>query len=121
MSEMLYRYEMMRYSLGVDEWDNPIPGCRVDVSLHDYPIVKRTPKGAWIDIYGRRRFVLLSARKQFACETPEQAARSFVARKQRQLRILQEQTKEVERALAILRQIAPGAVESCLPEVTAAL
>lgn len=107
---VLYRYDVRRWSLGVDEWDNPIPGCRLDVQCDEYPIVKRTAKGAWIDVYGTQRFVLLTARKQYACETSELAAESFRHRKAKQIRILKRQIAEAEAALRVLDDSTLGAV-----------
>lgn len=87
----LYRFESVRYSNGCDEWDNPYPGHTVGLTMHSYPILKKTPKGAWIastryldfaQPNGRARmFILLTAKKQFACATKERALESFLARK----------------------------------------
>jgi len=98
-ADVLYRYDVTRWSRGCDEFDNPISGSRVEVSLNECPVLKRTPSGAWIDVYGARRFVRLAARKQYACETPAEAAESFRRRKTRQIEILKSQLAEAEQAL----------------------
>lgn len=98
----LYRYEDWSESLGVDEFDNPIPGGRTRVSLREYPVVRCTPRGVWIRYYGahkEEKFVNLQARKQFACTTLIGAKVSFTARKQRQHRILTAQLRHVNNAL----------------------
>lgn len=71
--------------------------CQDVVLLERYPIVRRTPKGAWIElapgydhlnIKPELKFVLNDARKRFAHETLDGAKESFLARKRRQLSIL---------------------------------
>jgi hypothetical protein len=103
--EYLYRYEDRTYSLGLNQFDDPLPGYTLKVELQEYRIIKRTPQGAWI-VYGSwsmhtpKRFVLLSARKRFACETKEEALESFKARKRKQIKILKAQLKRAEMALS---------------------
>ena len=84
--DCLYRIVDRRVSLGVGEFDNPL-GSNVHLYVQVYPVDKRTPKGAWINANGAKKFVLLEARKQFACNTLEEALKSFLARKSRQVRI----------------------------------
>lgn len=99
-SEVLYRYYEVCYSLGCDEWDNPYQGYKLVIQLTEYPIIKRTPKGAWIDeSFAGKRFVLLTARKKYACSSKEEALESFKARKRRQINILKEQ---LSRAISVL-------------------
>lgn len=104
---VLYRFNVRRYSNGVDEFDASLPGYTLAVNCDEYPILKRTPKGAWIDDGGRKRFVRLSATKQYACPTVELAAESFRRRKTRQIAILMAQLDEVEaiEAECALRQL----------------
>lgn len=102
MSDVLYRYDTVRWSFGVDQFDEPIPGHRLTIECNEYPVSKRTPQGAWIETGGRLRFVKLTAHKQYACETRELAANSFRHRKLRQIRILQAQLADAEKALKLL-------------------
>ena len=119
-AEYFYRYEDVVYSLGVDEFDDPIPGGWVRVELREYRVLRRTPKGVRIEDWGiprvRRlsdgseklvygKFVLLDARKRFACPTKEEALDSFKARKKKQIRILKEQLKRAEDALSFADKI----------------
>lgn len=99
--EYLYRYVETRYSIGVDEWGDPLPGFNLVVSLQSYLILRRTPKGTWIDC-GYERFVRLNTRKKFACATALEAAESFRARKNRQIGILSAQLEQAKRALKLL-------------------
>lgn len=103
--QYLYRYDEILYSFGLDQFDDPIPGYRMELGLTEYEIVKRTPKGAWIryplfSLYeDEKKFVLLTARKKFACETKEEALKSFAARKNRQIAILEAKLKVAKEAL----------------------
>ena len=110
MTEYLYRYEEVRYSLGVDQFDDPYPGYRLVVHCVKYKIIRRTPKGVWIRYYDNlialdedknKKFVLLTARKKFACETKEEARKSFIARKKRQIEILKAHLEQAETSLYI--------------------
>jgi gamma-glutamylcysteine synthetase len=57
---------------------------------------------AWIGLYSdQKKFVNLTARKQWACETEKLALRSFIARKNRQVHILHSQLAKARQALTI--------------------
>ena len=103
-----YRYEEVRYSRGVDQYDNPLPGCNLKVHLREYKIISITPKGVWIQLWGlwsdEKKFILLSARKRFACPTKKEAVESFKARKNRQIQILNGQLKQAKEALSIIEK-----------------
>lgn len=89
MPEYLYRYHDWRCSAGVDEFDNPLPGYHLEFCCHEYEIIKKTPKGAWIKMFmDKPKFVLLTARKRFACPTKEEALDSMIARKKAYIKIL---------------------------------
>lgn len=112
--QYLYRYNEIHVSLGCDYWGDPLPGHKVEIWLEEYPIVKRTPKGVWINLYSHiypvplepswtdgKKFVNLEARKKYACLTKEEALESFKARKRKQINILKGQLKDAEQALKI--------------------
>lgn len=62
-----------------------------------FPIIKSTPCGAWVGVYGEKKFVRLNvAGKKYACHTIEEALESFKRRKQRQIVILTSRLKEAE-------------------------
>lgn len=88
-TEYLYRYMEYYYETGID------------INLQRYKIIKRTPKGAWIKYYNEigKKFVLLSARKQFACETVELALESFKYRKIKQFKIYESKVKNLKHIL----------------------
>lgn len=95
---------MFRYT--ADSWSL----SHGELSCEVFQILKKTPKGVWIEDWrrvGGKRFVLLSAHKQFACETKEKALESFLARKKRQGAILRGQLEacyEAERIGKALQQ-----------------
>lgn len=98
----LYRIELTRWSLGVDQFDDPLPGCTYSLDVEEYRVIKETPKGAWIHYGFDKKFVKLDARKRFACPTIEEAAESFKARKRRQIKILKANLNEAEVALKLI-------------------
>ena len=89
MKDVLYRYDIKYMYSGMRE-----------LELNEYKIIKRTRCGVWIYLdYGRKKFVNLTANKKWACETEEQAKKSFKMRKIRQAERILEQLDEVKIAL----------------------
>lgn len=103
--DKLYRYEEILYSWGLDQFDEPIPGYNMKVMLSDFPIIRRTPKGAWIDLYNEKKFVLLTAIKQYASESKEIALQQFKARKTKQIEILTAKLKQANEALKLAESV----------------
>ena len=104
-SEYLYRLHAWP-TCSVDEWDNVHSGP-IEGYMRKYPIIKRTPKGCWIsmdEIENPKKFVLLTARKRYACPTEGEAAESFIARKTRYIRILKANIHDAERMIAYAKQ-----------------
>lgn len=97
-SQIAYRFIDNLYSNGCDE-DGYSYGSFVKVYLHEYYVLKHTPKGFWIDNYGTKRFVLNGARKKFAHLNIHDAKASFIARKQRQYKIYSAKIQRVMKAL----------------------
>jgi hypothetical protein len=95
---VLYRVEEYQTAGAVDEWGDPVPGCRgnLHVRLCEEPVSKVTPKG-WRLRNGK--FVLASASKRWACPTIDEAFVSFFARKTRQAAILENQLIDALTAL----------------------
>ena len=106
----LYRYRDVQFG-SCDEYENII-STRVAVEVMEFDVVKETRCGAWIhygcqlfqpDVIPPRselKFVNFRCRKQFACRTKEEALASFVARKQRQISILNAKLRRAKEALA---------------------
>lgn len=108
MSDIFYRYNEIHYAPPLNEWESPIGEGKVAIYLVEYKVIKHTKCGVWIQgshdlerytLVERKRFVLLSARKKFACPTIEEAKESFIARKKRQIKILKSQLRKAESAL----------------------
>lgn len=68
------------------------------VEFDVFPVIRHTPKGVWLDIsewgywdrdFQPERFVLSSARRRFACPTPEEAVQSLQARTARRIKHLE--------------------------------
>jgi len=116
MSNVLYRYDGLRYSTGVDEYGTS-HGYRVMLNLTEFKILKETPKGAWIDNFGKKKFVNLHAKKQFACIDQTGALNSFLKRKECQIRILSSRldtAKEMKlKAESLLHVVDPKPVFVC--------
>lgn len=104
---VLYRYEETHYAPPADEMGDPGYGeGSTEVSLREYRIVRRTPRGCWIDLgCGNERFVLAKARKRFACPTEEEAQVSFIARKHAQIRVYNACIRRTERALRAFERL----------------
>jgi len=91
--ERFYRFENVRYTTGVR------------VHLQEYTLIKETPCGYWIkpvwdyDDY-HKKWVSKTARKRFAYPTQEEAITSFMARKRRQIQIIESQLIDARSALS---------------------
>jgi hypothetical protein len=99
-NEGYYRFDDYVIAYGEeDEFDSKIPP-RVGVTLRRFRVMKHTPKGVWLDLtWGKRRFVLNDSRKRFAHPSKEEARDSFLARKGRQVRILEARLEIAREAL----------------------
>ncbi len=103
MTDAFYRYEVTRYAAPLDEFDNPVGGGTLRLRLDTYQVVRKTPKGVWItDGLSKDKFILLSAKKRWACPTKEEAAVAFAARKRRHISILKGQMETAEQALELI-------------------
>jgi hypothetical protein len=98
---VLYRYENWQTAPLWDDYEFSRSPSTTHIGLRDFQIVRTTPKGAWINYGGTERFVKLDARKRFACPTKEEALQSFIARKEKQKRILNEQIRQTDNALRL--------------------
>jgi hypothetical protein len=99
-----FRYEDVRYAAPVDEWGDSYGIGHLEVKLRKFPVLKHTPKGAWINGWRGRRFVLRDARKRYACPTLEEAKESFIARKKRQAGIYRARLRDAEEAIKLIER-----------------
>jgi hypothetical protein len=113
-NQYYYRYDGISYAPPADEYGDPGrgPGSQ-SLHLQKYKVLKHTPKGVWLQIgtyfdedawektreqvlKEKKRFVLHSARKRFACPTEELALESFIERKKRQASIYRARAYEAD-------------------------
>lgn len=94
-----YRYSDRLHG-SANEYDE-IVWTDVYLSLEEHTVCKVTPKGVWVTDGLDRKFILLTANKQFAAPTKEEALNSLLARKKRQIRILESQLKHARRASVV--------------------
>lgn len=99
MEKLLYRYDGFHYGTGGDE-DGYGMTTVYRIECYDYVVVKETPKGFWINEYGRRRWVPKKEGARWAHETKEQALTSFIARKKRAIQFARSRLKTQEMYLA---------------------
>lgn len=92
-----FRYDDVRYSNGVDEFDNPYPGYTLKVQLSKIRVHHFTPKGIR---FNDGTFMANSSKKRYACATEDEAKTSFIARKKRQIQI---HTNRIEQALKAIK------------------
>lgn len=97
-----YRVEETTYSAGVDEWGDALPGGPTRPNLYLFEVLKYTRCGAWLDVYGERKFVNLQRNKRFALPTTEEAIASYKARKKRQIEIYAARINKIKEALLYL-------------------
>jgi hypothetical protein len=99
-----YRYEDVRY--GVADEHGDVVSSYVQLRMTDFVVRKVTPKGVWVSAGGIciPRFVLTAANKRYALPTKEEALESLLARKARQILILESQTKHARDASTLAQR-----------------
>lgn len=103
---IMYRYEETHFAPPADEMGDPGRGAgTTEVIRHAYPVIRETPRGWWLDLGHRRRFVLRGAHRRFACTTDAAARASFFARKDKQIEILRAQIRCAQRAIRALETL----------------
>lgn len=98
-----YRYEDRTYAAALDEYDMPTGSGRMEVVMSEYRVHKVTPAGVWVvrGNWDTPRFVLRAARKQYASPSKEAALTAYLARKRRQVSILESRAAKARRALEL--------------------
>lgn len=97
--ERWYRYQDVVQSPTFSE--DHTPG-ELKVHLFAFFVLRRTPKGVWLNVDGESRFVRVDSKNQWASPTREKAMANFRARKQRQIAICLAQADRAQRALGLL-------------------
>jgi hypothetical protein len=97
--DILYRYREVQMD-EIHSDDVRAASKAMRLYLDSYPVLKHTRCGCWIALgYGMKKFINLDARRKWAHESPEDAMKSFVARKKRQITILRHQLLKAEAAV----------------------
>ena len=111
--EIWYRYQDVRYHPGLNEYDDPLPGpLTTEIYLVEYKVVKHTPKGVWLTAgMGSGIWVSKTARKRFAYPTREEALESLIARRERQVKILNAQLYNAHTALNVAQAMRKTGVD----------
>ncbi|MFA5921200.1 MAG: hypothetical protein WC856_07895 [Methylococcaceae bacterium] len=99
-NEFLYRY-VTKDNLALKEII--ISEEDVYIAIERFVILRRTKCGAWINVYGKNKFVNLWAKKQFASETRELARTGFIARRKVLLSILEQNIIQSKKELEALK------------------
>lgn len=100
--EFWYRLVDFLTAPPLNEFDQPDGPSTLHVELRRFRVLKRTPKGVWLEGWpSSRRFVLNEATKRFACPTIAEALESFIARKKRQIKIYRRRMEDAQDALRI--------------------
>ena len=85
----VYRYEIDKTTETVEK-----------LHLSEYEVLKETPKGYTIDIFGKKK---VSRRNTWACETKEIALENFILRKKNQIDILNFHKNQCLKAIEIAK------------------
>lgn len=86
------------------------------ITLFDFAVLRETPRGYWIDVWGKKKWVSKTARSRFAYPEIEKAKTNFKKRKERQLGFLKLKVTHVENVLkAELSQDETTYIEFGLP------
>jgi len=89
MEEEWYRvtdYLTAYYDPWGEDWEQDGPST-VNLRVARLPVLKHTLKGVWLMADQDKRFVRRVANRRYACPTLDEAFVSFIARKDRQIRI----------------------------------
>ncbi len=100
--EYWYRFEDFGTAPPLDEFERPIDEGGIIIHLRKLRVTKHTPKGVRLYLWhDESKFVLAGARKRFACPTIEEAKESFLARKKKQLSIIEHQASYVRAVIKL--------------------
>jgi hypothetical protein len=102
MTEYWYRYNIAP-NLSMLIFDEP-NASNISVRCESLLVEKHTPMGVRLRYPPKGKFVLNNAVKQFASPTKERALVCFIARKRKQIEILQYRLDEAKAALDLAKK-----------------
>lgn len=102
----LYRYDTYRQCTSTDESMERCLASKAVVYCSEFEVIKETPKGYWINtgfnqLLSPNKWVSKTSRKRFAHLSKDNAWESFIARKKRQVQILQAQLANAQECLTL--------------------
>lgn len=96
MSEVMYR-----------AWVTPTFCDPAEYWFDEYPVLKHTKCGVWVDVFGMRKFINTQSRKQYAYATKDEAVVGYIKRTERYIKILQAKLDRAQDELSIAKGIKP--------------
>ena len=99
-TEKLYRYDSSRVATGSisDDYESLRPGYRISVDLHSFTVLSRTPKGAWVNYGGGKKWVHTTSKRPWAWPTENAALESFITRKKNHIGYLKRDLEDMRDA-----------------------
>ena len=73
----------------------------------EYPVLKHTKCGVWVDVFGKKKFINTQSRMQYAYSTKDEAVVGYIKRTERYLCILQGKLNRAQDELNIAKGIKP--------------
>lgn len=77
----------------------------VRIILRKFKAIKETPRGYWILEGSKKKFILKESRKRYCYPTKEEAWGNFVARKRKQLEILEHRVSTIKHVRRLIKEI----------------
>ena len=106
-----YRYEARVYAEIDCDGEFCSPAIRIPkLELHEYDLLKETPKGYWIGYGGFgfsslcwKKWVSKTAKKRYAYPSKEEAMTNYIKRTERRIKILKSQLEECKHGLRVAK------------------
>ena len=103
-----YRYEITTYFMGGTDVDSEYTISSfpaTELKLKTYPLLRETPQGYWISLYGLsyspKKWVSKTGRKRFAYPTQEEALNNFIRRTEKRVKYLENDLSSAQRGLVL--------------------
>jgi hypothetical protein len=107
-----FRVTVQHYATVNEHGD--VDGHYSNVTVTQFPVLKHTPKGVWLEIpLSAKKFVLremLHRGRAYAAPTLEQAKQDFIARKQFERNRLESRINRIDREIALVSQGSGGII-----------
>lgn len=74
------------------------------LEVEEYDVVKETPQGKWVNVWGIKKWVSNTSRKRYAHPTVEEAYKAFVYRKKKQMKLLNAELRACKEYLELAEE-----------------